>query len=153
MDIKCANCNKPITYENDSKEHIIPRAIGGRRTVSGFLCKSCNEMFGQTIDAKLSDQFSDLCLWARISRQGKPPASKHVKLTNGERMTLHADGQLTLTAPTFNKISEEGKESIHIQARSRSEAKKMISDLQRKYPQLKEINIEDLLTVQEVYPL
>jgi HNH endonuclease len=37
----CALCETTITAENDSDEHLIPNALGGRRKASGFLCRAC----------------------------------------------------------------------------------------------------------------
>jgi len=152
MEAKCICCKVIITPENDSKEHIFPRAIGGRRTVKSFLCKPCNGKFGETIDAEFARQFSELCLWSRISRQGNPPSPQDIKLTNGESMKLHADGQLTATKPHFIKTEEEGKITINAQTRSLSEAKKMFSQVQNRYPQLKEKDFKECVTEREVYP-
>jgi len=39
---ECALCDIKITKDNDTKEHIIPNAIGGRKKITGFICKDCN---------------------------------------------------------------------------------------------------------------
>ena len=49
----CWLCNVPIAPENNSREHVIPQAIGGRKTVSGFICKRCNNETGSEWDASL----------------------------------------------------------------------------------------------------
>ena len=45
----CALCEAPSGNGNDSREHILPNAIGGRKTVRGFLCRVCNTMAGEGI--------------------------------------------------------------------------------------------------------
>ena len=52
----CALCEIAITAESDSDEHLIPNALGGRRKVSGFLCRDCNSRTGETWDAALAEQ-------------------------------------------------------------------------------------------------
>ena len=48
---KCFLCKVPLTSENDSKEHIIPQSIGGRKKVKGFICQDCNSTTGQEWDS------------------------------------------------------------------------------------------------------
>lgn len=37
----CALCDTEITIDNDTREHVIPNAIGGRKKISGFICENC----------------------------------------------------------------------------------------------------------------
>ena len=53
MERHCGICNELLTDENDSKEHVIPNALGGRRVVRGFLCRPCNNRAGSEWDAPL----------------------------------------------------------------------------------------------------
>jgi 5-methylcytosine-specific restriction endonuclease McrA len=39
---QCVLCENTITAETESEEHLIPNALGGRKKVSGFLCRDCN---------------------------------------------------------------------------------------------------------------
>jgi HNH endonuclease len=51
---RCIVCLNGPTFSNRltfSEEHIIPRALGGRLTCE-FLCKSCNDSFGSSFEAK-----------------------------------------------------------------------------------------------------
>ncbi len=47
----CAYCGRGIAATDDSEEHVIPAAIGGRRTVRGLLYGLCNNRAGHTWDA------------------------------------------------------------------------------------------------------
>lgn len=44
-------CKKFFTEKNE--EHILPSAIGGRKKVTGFICKSCNNTSGHKWDSPL----------------------------------------------------------------------------------------------------
>ncbi|RMM38858.1 hypothetical protein ALP33_200150 [Pseudomonas amygdali pv. lachrymans] len=47
----CYLCSEPLTFQNDSGEHIIPNSIGGKREVKGFICGACNGAAGETWDS------------------------------------------------------------------------------------------------------
>lgn len=51
---ECALCNSNITDKNDSNEHLIPNAIGGRKKITGFICSNCNSKSGEFWDAELA---------------------------------------------------------------------------------------------------
>src|SRR3990167_1403499 len=71
---ECAFCASEITEINDSKEHVIPNSIGGRKKVRGFICISCNSSFGQSWDAKLAEQLNWFSLAVGIERErGRSP--------------------------------------------------------------------------------
>ena len=44
----CWLCDRELT---ESKEHIIPESMGGRRIVTGFICNSCNSTTGHKWDS------------------------------------------------------------------------------------------------------
>ena len=69
--IFCALCNVEIAEQNDSKEHIIPNSIGGRKKVKGFICKDCNNKSGREWDDALAQQFNPLSLLLGIKRERK----------------------------------------------------------------------------------
>ena len=52
----CAFCAKEFTDSNTSKEHIIPNAVGGRKTVGSFICVDCNNLTGAAWDKELANQ-------------------------------------------------------------------------------------------------
>ena len=59
----CALCGCEITDRNDSEEHVIPQAIGGKLSVWGFICKDCNGRTGWGWDSVLSKQLNPLSLF------------------------------------------------------------------------------------------
>ena len=56
----CAICGQDIAPADDSEEHILPGAIGGRRTVGGFLHDGCTHRSGHPWDAALEKQLRPL---------------------------------------------------------------------------------------------
>ena len=51
----CALCGVLITEENNSKEHIIPNAIGGKKKISNFICEECNNRSGNEWESDLTE--------------------------------------------------------------------------------------------------
>jgi len=132
----CALCDKFISAEIDSEEHLILNAIGGRRKVPGILCITCNSTAGDEWDSELANQLNSLSLLFNIKRQrGKAPALK-VETTAGEKLKLHHDGSLSLAEPTYLAIPGEGTTQIKIVARSKAEAKIMLTGAKKKYPSI-----------------
>ena len=133
---RCALCDTPITSDNDSKEHIIPNAIGGRRKVGGFICRSCNSRTGDTWDKELAEQLNPLGLLLRITRERGASPSQTFETIGGQRIRLNADGRMELPAPVFQKTQQGDSVEVRIQARSIEEAKDMLQGLKRKHPKL-----------------
>lgn len=132
----CVLCNSTIDDKNDSKEHLIPNSIGGRRIVTGFICKKCNSNSGRDWDSELAKQLNPLCILFGITRgRGEPPAHT-VTAANGEQFKLNPDGSMALEKPKCEIASNESGTTIDIHARSIQEANHMLAGLKRKYPEL-----------------
>ena len=130
----CALCRTPITTDNDSREHIIPNAIGGRRRVTGFLCEHCNNTLGHTWDSALCEQLEPLCVLLDVRRQRGSIKPIQVETTSGETLVLHADGRMGIPHGSVVLKEEDGIKSLHISARSKKELKGMLPGIVRKYP-------------------
>ncbi|MFM2477350.1 HNH endonuclease [Celerinatantimonas sp. MCCC 1A17872] len=123
----CPICSKPIVQ--DSEEHVIPNAIGGRKKVSGFICDPCNNKTGKTWDVALCSQFADLCLFFGIKRErGKVPA-QIFDTVDGNKIRVLPDGGMEHTRPEIEIIESPDKAEIHISARNEKEAKKKIQEI------------------------
>lgn len=137
----CVLCSTPFTQDNASEEHLIPRAIGGRKKVKNFICKPCNNRAGSTWDAELAKSLNPLSLLCKIKREGNDVPAQEFSFLSGEKVLLKPDGSMTLSAPTFSKSEkEDGSLQINIQARSTAEAEKMLKGLKKKHPNF---NIEE----------
>ncbi|RNJ49557.1 HNH endonuclease [Methylocystis hirsuta] len=139
---KCALCgnqisNDPADSHCDSAEHIFPNSVGGQKTVSGFICRKCNSETGETWDAALAMTMQPLGLMFGVQRdRGKMPPLRTVT-TEGERVTLQAEGGMTLTNPEFKKTQRtDGSTDYNIKARSMDEARRILAGLQKKHPEL-----------------
>jgi len=139
---QCLLCEKVISTEIDSREHLIPNSIGGRKKVSGFLCVECNSRSGDNWESALARQMNPLSLFFRINRERGDAPSQKFKTTSGDEWVLNSDGSLDLPRPTFNEQKNESGVEINISARNMAEAKKMLQGVARKYPQL---DVDELL--------
>ena len=135
---RCLICNEEISDETNSGEHLILESIGGRRTVRNLLHRKCNSTAGDTWDADLAKKLQPLSLMFGISRQkGGEAAPLRVVTSAQEHFTLGPSGKLTLARPVFTRNElASGAISYDLQARSMSEARKMLEGLKRKHPQL-----------------
>lgn len=130
---RCAICSSLLTEDNKTAEHIIPNSIGGKRTVTYFICDKCNNEKGETWDFALSESYKDLALFLRIKRDRGTVPSRIVSTTAGEEFILDATGRMTIPRPTYNKTITDEKIHITMTARNDAEAEKMIKDVTKKY--------------------
>lgn len=133
---RCLLCGEVISTGIDSREHLIPNSIGGRKKVSGFLCVDCNSKSGDNWESALARQMNPLSLFFRINRERGDAPSQKFQTTGGDEWVLNADGSLDLPRPFFNEQRNENGVEINISARNMAEAKKMLKGVARKYPQL-----------------
>lgn len=140
----CALCEKEITEENDTKEHLIPNAIGGRRKVKGFICESCNNTSGDDWESALAKQLNPLSLFFGISRERGEAPSQLFETTGGDRLKLNLHGSMDIEKPLYSEAPLESGSGVQIQIKARSmpEAKRMLQGVKRKYPQ---VDLNELL--------
>lgn len=132
----CAICKTPLNDGNDSNEHIIPNAIGGRKTVRNFICKQCNSSTGEKWDKALADQLQAFCTMLDINRRRGDNQPVPVKTLGGEQYLLLPDGSMTIPGTVFSEHNLGNATQINIRARSIQDVKKMLPGLKRKYPNL-----------------
>ena len=119
----CALCSVLLTTDNNSKEHIIPKSIGGgTATTQWFICKRCNNQTGTTWDAKLDRQLSGWLVLLHIPR-GKGGVRNHDFLTgDGGTVRMLSTGELT-RRPTVRRISDK---KVVAQASRHKEARQIL---------------------------
>lgn len=141
---KCALCDVNITEENDTKEHLIPNSIGGRKKVKGFICEGCNNASGDDWESELAKQLNPLSLFFGISRERGEAPSQLFETTGGDKLKLNLDGSMDIGKPLYNESTLESGAGVQVQIRARSmpEAKRMLQGVKRKYPQ---IDLNELL--------
>ena len=140
--VVCALCAQSLTNSTATKEHIIPNAIGGHKTVSNFICRNCNSLTGQNWDIELVNQLKPLCTMLNINRDRGSNRPIMVETINGRKLDLHPDGTKTITNPELSKQDFGDKTEYKIKARSMEELKGILSGLKRKHPH---IDINELM--------
>ncbi len=149
----CALCDSVITKDNDTKEHIIPNAIGGRRKIKGFICRACNSSSGDSWDKELAKQLNNLSLFFGIKRERGNVPPELIETTAGDRFSLNVDGSMAIEKPIYSEIPSQDDDSvqINITARDINEAKNILKGVKRKYPQVDTDHILDSLEIQSYY--
>jgi len=133
----CALCGIAIDDNNNTKEHIIPNAIGGRKKIKGFICKDCNNRSGEEWEKELAAQLNPLSLFFHVQRErGDAPAQRFETVNSKDTYLLKYDGTLQLGKPKYNEVVHEDRVEISISAPSVPDAKKMLKGVSRKYSQV-----------------
>ena len=114
----CTLCKGPAVGEQHSQEHIIAAAMGGRRTVSGFICRTCNSNKGSTWDAALANDLQDLARILDISRERGPVRPKTVYTSGGMPVQVLPGNRIKLAHPTVEESTDGDRTIVHIEARS-----------------------------------
>lgn len=131
--VSCALCDCAIDENNDSREHLIPNSIGGRKEITGFICEKCNNGRGASWEAALAKQLNYFCLALGIKRaRGRPPGQV-VTTTEGTTLYLNPNGTLTNRAPIVEKTPSDGKMHLKLFARDESEARKILRGIKEKH--------------------
>lgn len=133
---KCALCGIELTPENDSAEHLITNAIGGKRKVKGVCCVPCNSSSGTAWDAEVARQFQFLALHLGVMRDRGTAPSGTFSTASGRPIRVHSNG--TLSFPSAKPIVTKVGDSVRIasRVRTRAEAKKVLRGLKRTYSKL-----------------
>jgi len=112
----CALCNTFISKENQSEEHVIPQAIGGRLKIKNFICRTCNNKFGHNWDSTLANQLAFFSTSLNIKREKKLP-NYLVNTLDGNQYLKQPQGDFILTRPTEHiEKNPDGSLNIKIEA-------------------------------------
>lgn len=137
--VGCAICATHISPENDTAEHVIPHAIGGRWTIKGFICRSCNSKTGDRWDAVLAKQLAWIASIVGVARERKPMPKVAVSTTEGEQLFLLADGAYVPRRPLITKADHGDTFDISITCGSKEEVRSHLMGVKRRHP---EVDIE-----------
>jgi hypothetical protein len=102
---------------------LLPGAIGGRRTVGGFLHGGCNHRSGHTWDAALEKQLRPLAPHFGVKRQRGRTLRMEVITTAGENLLLNAGGQLEMARPEIKRTPIPDGETIAVKVGSIAQAR------------------------------
>lgn len=135
---KCYLCGCEITKKNESKEHIIPNALGGRQKSKILLCKKCNNDTGR-FEEELCKVLNFFISAFQVKRErGKIPVIKAIT-ESGEKIYLK-EGL---------KPERATKVDLHkgfIRAANDDNAKRALLGMKKKNP---EINIDEIMNNRE----
>ena len=150
--MNCIDCSQLITKLNDSREHLILQAAGGRKRVRGVLCRKCNSTTGHEWDDELARQLAPLCSLFSIKRQrGKVPLQKVT--ISGQTFYRRFDGVLLPDRPDYKEIpGDNGAVQVQIQARTIEEARRMLEGAARKHANIDVKKTLASVQVEQRYP-
>ena len=131
---RCALCETLLDDANNSKEHVIPNAIGGRKSVRNFICRRCNSKTGEEWDNELVSRLQPLCTMLNIRRDRGENRPTPVETIKGEKLLLLPDGSMTIPGTVFSECNQGNTTRVNIQARSKRDLIKAIRGLEKRFP-------------------
>ncbi|MGD6876146.1 HNH endonuclease [Bacillus infantis] len=127
----CYVCDEEITSNNETEEHILLNAIGGKLKSKKLICIGCNSKLGSNIDDKLAEQLNPIGNLLDIKRdRGKP--QNVIGTYNNKDIIIEPGGALRLK----RAYTEKGDDSYHIEASSVRQARQALEGLKRKHPHI-----------------
>lgn len=129
--MKCYVCDVEITSENESEEHILLNAIGGKLKSKKLICKSCNSEFGSEIDDTLARQLNPIANLLDIKRDRGNPQNVKGKYQNRD-ILIEPGGKMKLARPYI----EKNENMFHLEASSERQAREVLQGIKRNHPQL-----------------
>lgn len=141
--MECYVCDAEITSENETDEHILLNAAGGRLKSKKLICKQCNSDFGEKIDAILAKQLNNLSNMLMVKRhRGAPQPIIADKQSTGEKYILEVGGKPKLSKPLIEKTVDGENMSISITARNEEELRNILTGIAKKNPHF---NVEEAM--------
>ena len=122
----CVFCGDSASGDDRSSEHIIPAALGGRRTVLGFICKKCNSVAGATCDASLAASLEGWTRLLDISREDPLPRARVVYTSDGTPVRVLPANRAELGHAI---VPEEIAEGERVVARSIGELRQIVQTI------------------------
>lgn len=122
----CIFCPNELTTDT-KPEHILPNALGGRKTTRGAICSNCNGTFGSTIDKRLTSQVEIIrnMLQLESGTGKKPPMLRNIQ-SGKEIINFRNDGTPEQTGKPFTVTKrDDGIITIEIRAKSGEELRKI----------------------------
>ena len=125
----CLLCGNSATGNNRSSEHIVPVALGGTLTVSGFICKQCNSDAGCSCDAALAKSFEGLTRLLDISRKKSLPRARVTYTSDGTPIRVLPGNRMVFGHTTEQEITEGNRTMLRITAASKDELRKSLQKI------------------------
>lgn len=147
----CYLCNDIFTAENNSSEHIILNAIGGKLKAKNLLCKNCNSRFGNDADKILAHELSFLSSFLEVKRDnGKIQDIKNGTTVSGTKYNLIDGHKPQISKPLIVKPTIESP-ILQVKGRDKKEVMQIVNGHKRNYPDLDVSKAEEKLVFEEYY--
>jgi hypothetical protein len=129
----CTFCDNPL---DDSIEHVVLSAIGGRKCSARVICGDHNNTFGSTIDKVLTEQLAFFCnlLAIRTGRNQTAATIRGLQTTDGVRVDLEPGGRPVQRAAIKDEPRADGKRQIRITANNVEQLRHLTEQYMRRYP-------------------
>jgi len=122
---RCYLCGEIITELNNSVEHILPNSIGGKLKSTQVICRDCNGICGEQLDAALSQVGNIFASRMNIKRdRGLVPNLTAVIEGTDEKVIVEPGWKTR----RVNPIIEKEKDKISISVGTR---KRLLQEMQR----------------------
>lgn len=142
----CALCRTSLTkLNNDSNEHIIPQAIGGRKRVHNFLCRSCNNDTGRMWDKELCDQLKPFCTMLGVKRQKGENQPVPMRGVDDKEFVLNSDASLSIPHAIRRVRALSDQTEVIIETKSIEEARNILVQEVTARPGRSDLNVEEIL--------
>lgn len=123
---KCIICGQEI--DKECEEHIIPYALGNKHFIIRSVCKTCNSLMGEKIDAEITDSLSGKIVRSQYGIKGhskkEPNPFKEGETSDGDRIRLSPDFKPNLVP----KVTRD-ENVYHISTSSKEEALDIIKKI------------------------
>jgi hypothetical protein len=149
--IVCYRCQGIITDENESVEHVIPNALGGKLKSKKLLCNVCNPFYGNTIDKELANSVKEMCNFLMIDRERGEPQRIKGETKSGESYFLSVGGTPTKVKPEIKETREGNQVNLKFTAGYEEQYRTIAKGFIRKYPQLTIEDFSNARNVEDVY--
>lgn len=152
----CYACSEAITSLNQSFEHILPNAIGGRLKSKDLLCRTCNNEFGQKYESTFIEELRFFSGRLPLKRErGENQKFKTIDKKTNLPIYIDDHGKISLAHTVFlEKPDPINGGSFRVKAPNQYEADKIIDRYKEKYPLAKfqietqnETNLESFVEV------
>lgn len=130
----CMLCPNTLEGELLAEEHVIPQAIGGRKSVRDFICRPCNSKLGKDWEAALAEQFLWFSTMAGVRRERGDHPDLSVTTSDGRKLRIHADGTSSIEGFSISEIPQGDRTKISIRTGDRKTTKNLLKKVAKKHP-------------------
>ena len=139
---ECRGCGEPLTPSNDSEAHIIPKALGGRLSPKGLICRKCNTALDAAADNALIEAFGAWPTLLAIPRQGGGNPPKLIETRDGQKVRIEPDGSMTRIDVVYGATPIPEGHNVQIAAGDMKTFRQLLNRAQKQFPQFDPILAE-----------